>query len=124
MANIKSQIKRNRQNEKRRLRNKSVRAEMRTRTKSAVASAEAGAEDRAVERLAVEFTAFAPGSTDLQLFARDANAAARAGRRRALRTAAQEIKLRLKRSLLYHVIEVQPWSRLPERRYALIDFEP
>jgi nucleotidyltransferase/DNA polymerase involved in DNA repair len=78
----------------------------------------------AVERLAVEFTAFTPGSTDLQLFARDASAAARAGRRRALRTAAQEIKLRLKRSLLYHVIEVQPWSRLPERRYALIDFEP
>jgi len=26
--------------------------------------------------------------------------------------------------LLSHVIEVQPWSRLPERRYALIDFEP
>ena len=45
MANIKSQIKRNRQNEKRRLRNKSVRAEMRTRTKSAVAAAEEGAED-------------------------------------------------------------------------------
>ncbi len=36
VANIKSQIKRNRQNEKRRLRNKSVRAELRTRTKSAV----------------------------------------------------------------------------------------
>ncbi len=45
VANIKSQIKRNRQNEKRRLRNKSVRAEMRTRNKSAVAAAEAGAED-------------------------------------------------------------------------------
>ena len=45
MANIKSQIKRNRQNEKRRLRNKSVRAEMRTRTKSAVTAAEGGAED-------------------------------------------------------------------------------
>ena len=45
MANIKSQIKRNRQNEKRRLRNKSVRAELRTRNKSAVAAAEAGAED-------------------------------------------------------------------------------
>ncbi len=55
MANIQSQIKRNRQNEKRRLRNKSVRAEMRTRTKSAVASAEAGAEDSAeVLRLAVK----------------------------------------------------------------------
>jgi small subunit ribosomal protein S20 len=45
VANIKSQIKRNRQNEKRRLRNKSVRAELRTRNKSAVAAAEAGAED-------------------------------------------------------------------------------
>ena len=45
MANIKSQIKRNRQNEKRRLRNKSVRAEMRTRSKNAVAAAEAGSED-------------------------------------------------------------------------------
>ncbi len=78
----------------------------------------------AVERLAVEFVAFAPGTAELQLFARDAGAAARAGRRRALRVAAQEIKLRLKRSMLYHVIEVQPWSRLPERRYALIDYEP
>jgi len=45
VANIKSQIKRNRQNEKRRLRNKSVRAEMRTRSKSAVAAAENGADD-------------------------------------------------------------------------------
>ena len=78
----------------------------------------------AVERLAVEFTGFAPGTAELQLFARDASAAARAGRRRALRTALQEIKLRLKRTLLYHVIEVQPWSRLLERRYALIDYEP
>ncbi len=45
MANIKSQIKRNRQNEKRRLRNKSVRAEMRTRSKNAVVAAENGGED-------------------------------------------------------------------------------
>ena len=55
MANIKSQIKRNRQNEKRRLRNKSVRAEMRTRSKTAVAAAENGAEDAAeLLRLAVK----------------------------------------------------------------------
>ena len=55
MANIKSQIKRNRQNEKRRLRNKSVRAEMRTRTKNAVGAAETGAEDSAeLLRLAVK----------------------------------------------------------------------
>jgi len=26
--------------------------------------------------------------------------------------------------MLYHVIAVQPWSRIPERRYALIDYEP
>ncbi len=45
MANIKSQIKRNRQNERRRLRNKSVRSEMRTRSKAAVEAAQTGAED-------------------------------------------------------------------------------
>jgi len=78
----------------------------------------------AVERLVVEFTAFTPGTAELQLFARDASAAARAGRRRALQSAAREIALRIRRPMLYHVIEVQPWSRLPERRYALIDYEP
>ncbi|MGH8981283.1 MAG: 30S ribosomal protein S20 [Acidimicrobiales bacterium] len=45
MANIKSQIKRNLQNERRRLRNKSVRSELRTRSKAAVAAAESGRED-------------------------------------------------------------------------------
>ena len=50
MANIRSQIKRNRQNEARRLRNKAVRSELHTRTKSAVSAAETGAED-ADERL-------------------------------------------------------------------------
>ena len=45
MANIKSQIKRNRQNEARRERNKAVRSEMRTRTKRAVQAATTGAED-------------------------------------------------------------------------------
>jgi small subunit ribosomal protein S20 len=45
VANIRSQIKRNRQNERRRLRNKSVRSEMRTRTKKALAAIDAGAED-------------------------------------------------------------------------------
>jgi len=78
----------------------------------------------AVERLVLEFIAFAPGTAELQLFARDAGAAARAGQQRALQSAAREIRMRLPRSCLYHIIEVQPWSRLPERRYALIDFEP
>lgn len=39
MANIKSQMKRNRQNEKRRLRNRAVRSELNTREKAAVAAA-------------------------------------------------------------------------------------
>lgn len=39
VANIKSQMKRNRQNEKRRLRNRAVRSELRTREKAAVAAA-------------------------------------------------------------------------------------
>ncbi|MDH3290355.1 MAG: hypothetical protein OEO20_01105 [Gemmatimonadota bacterium] len=78
----------------------------------------------AVEHLAVEFTSFARGTDELQLFARDASSSARAGRRQALHDAAREIETRFKRPLLSHVVEVQPWSRLPERRYALIDFEP
>jgi len=44
VANIKSQIKRNRQNEKRRIANKGVRSELRTRVKGAIVAAETGAE--------------------------------------------------------------------------------
>lgn len=77
-----------------------------------------------VQHLTVEFTAFVRGTKELQLFARDAAAAARTGQRRALRWAAREIKTRLKQSMLHHIIEVHPWSRIPERRYALIDFDP
>jgi small subunit ribosomal protein S20 len=50
MANIKSQIKRIRTNEARRLRNKAVKAEVRTRTKTAITAAESGA-DNSVEAL-------------------------------------------------------------------------
>ncbi|MDH4169288.1 MAG: 30S ribosomal protein S20 [Acidimicrobiia bacterium] len=45
MANIKSQIKRNRQNEKRRQRNKAARSEMKTRTTAVLAAVEAGDDD-------------------------------------------------------------------------------
>lgn len=55
MANIASQKKRNRQNERRRLRNKAARSEIKTRVKTATAAAEAGAENRAeVLRIAVK----------------------------------------------------------------------
>ncbi len=49
MANIKSQIKRNRQNETRRVRNKAVRSELRSRTKAAIRTAEEGDTDTAAE---------------------------------------------------------------------------
>ena len=42
MANIKGQIKRNRQNEKRRLRNKGIRSEINSRVKTAIKNAESG----------------------------------------------------------------------------------
>ncbi len=45
MANIKSQIKRNRQNEKARTRNLSLRSEVKSRVRRAVEAAAAGAED-------------------------------------------------------------------------------
>ena len=55
MANIKSQIKRNRQNEARRLRNKAVRSEMKTRTKRVLTAAEQGAADlEEMTRLAIK----------------------------------------------------------------------
>jgi len=51
MANIKSQMKRNRQNVKRNLRNKAVRSELKTRTKVALAAAESGDAGTAAEAL-------------------------------------------------------------------------
>jgi len=55
VANIKSQIKRNKQNEKRRLRNKAVRSELKTRTKVATTAAEEGAENAdELARLAIK----------------------------------------------------------------------
>ena len=51
MANIQSQIKRNRQNEARRTRNKAIRSELKTREKNAVDAAEAGETDRATDLL-------------------------------------------------------------------------
>lgn len=51
MANIKSQIKRNRQNVSRNERNKAVRSELKTRAKQAVDAAESGDAAKAEEML-------------------------------------------------------------------------
>ena len=45
MANIKSQIKRNKQNDKRHERNKAIRSELKTRVRTATDAAQAGADD-------------------------------------------------------------------------------
>ena len=45
MANIKSQIKRNRSNERRRLHNQGVRSELKTRVKTATTALETGSDD-------------------------------------------------------------------------------
>jgi small subunit ribosomal protein S20 len=45
VANIKSQIKRNKQNAARHERNKAVRSELKTRVKNAISAAEAGGDD-------------------------------------------------------------------------------
>ncbi len=54
MANIKSQIKRNKQNETRRLRNKAVKSEIKTRVKSAVTLAAAGTPDADATKMAIK----------------------------------------------------------------------
>ena len=54
MANIKSQIKRNRQNEKRRARNKAIRSEVNSRVKSTLKSAESGQSDEEALRIAIK----------------------------------------------------------------------
>ncbi|MGH8937567.1 MAG: 30S ribosomal protein S20 [Acidimicrobiia bacterium] len=51
MANIRSQIKRNRQNEDRRVRRKGVRSAIRTRSQNALVAARGGDRDKAMELL-------------------------------------------------------------------------
>ena len=87
---------------------------------------------RAVEALTVELFRFGPPSSQTGLFDRkDAAGRAEQGRDLAdgavphsLRDAVRELKLRLGHSPLYRVVEVDPLSRIPERRHALLSFDP
>jgi nucleotidyltransferase/DNA polymerase involved in DNA repair len=87
---------------------------------------------RAVEGLSLEFFEFGPPTAQATLFDRkedggrdcrslDMEGGVVPGR---LREAVRELKLRLGYSPLYRVVEVDPWSRIPERRHALLSFEP
>lgn len=45
-------------------------------------------------------------------------------RDRPLIEAARQLKQRYGESPLAHIVEVEPWSRIPERRFALISYDP
>ncbi|MBW3534403.1 MAG: DNA polymerase Y family protein [Gemmatimonadetes bacterium] len=87
---------------------------------------------RAVEALALELTRFGPPTNQAELFDRRSESGrAQAGRELtdgevppSLREAVKELKLRMGHSPLYRVVEVDPWSRIPERRHALLTFDP
>jgi protein ImuB len=81
---------------------------------------------RALDTFFVEAFEFGAPAVQTTLFDRR-EAGAREGNARmddALREAVRELKLRLGYSPLYRVVEVDPWSRIPERRHALLTLEP
>jgi nucleotidyltransferase/DNA polymerase involved in DNA repair len=50
--------------------------------------------------------------------------AAKGKRRAQLEEALRQLRARFGQSPVYHIVEVEPWSRIPERRLALIDYDP
>jgi nucleotidyltransferase/DNA polymerase involved in DNA repair len=87
---------------------------------------------RAVEALSVEFFEFGAPSIQNDLFGRSESSGREEHGRpltegavpQALREAVQELKLKIGYSPLYRVVEIDPWSRIPERRHALLNFDP
>ncbi len=87
---------------------------------------------RALESLFVEFFEFGTPALQTLLFerreegarARHADVPSAGEISRALGEAVRELELKLGHSPLYRVVEVDPWSRIPERRHALLPVEP
>ncbi len=87
---------------------------------------------KAVETLLFELTHFGAPSTQTNLFDRKEESDRAIGGHKfnqgevppSVRDAVRELKLRLGHSPLYRVVEVDPWSRIPERRHALMSFDP
>ena len=87
---------------------------------------------KAVETLLLELTSFGAPSAQTALFDRKIESGRPAGGfdftdgevPAMLKDAVRELKLRLGHSPLYRVVEVDPWSRIPERRHALLSFDP
>jgi len=86
---------------------------------------------RSVESLFVEFFDFGPPALQSDLFQRqeEGGRAAEGGSLAAgrisdaLGEAVRELTLKLGYSPLYRVVEIDPWSRIPERRHALLGVE-
>lgn len=86
---------------------------------------------RAVESLSLEFFRFGPPSAQTDLFEPKRDAKRRFGGLETtegtllppVREAARTLKLRLGRGVLYRILELQPVSRIPERRHALLELE-
>jgi nucleotidyltransferase/DNA polymerase involved in DNA repair len=87
---------------------------------------------RAVETLVLELHQFGPAGHQTNLFDRKESAGRSSDANRLeqgeipphLKKAVRELRLRLGHSPLYRVVEVDPWSRIPERRHALMRFDP
>jgi nucleotidyltransferase/DNA polymerase involved in DNA repair len=87
---------------------------------------------KAVETLLLELTSFGAPSVQIGLFDRKTESGRAAEGYDfnqgevpvTLRDAIRELNLRLGHSPLYRVVEVDPWSRIPERRHALLSFDP
>ena len=85
-----------------------------------------------METLILEFFQFGPPTSQVDIFDRKEEGGREAAGREltqgevpfALREAVKELKLKLGYSPLYRVVEVDPWSRIPERRHALLHFDP
>ena len=80
---------------------------------------EATLPSRPVEELSVELS----GLTE-ETGKQEGLFAAKGHRRAQLEEALRQLKARFGQSPVYHIVEVEPWSRIPERRLALIDYDP
>jgi len=87
---------------------------------------------RAMESLILELVDFGAPASQADLFDRQEKTAREAGGHTLsegnvpdpLKEAVRELKLRLGHSPLYRVVEMDPFSRIPERRHALLHFDP
>ena len=87
---------------------------------------------RAVESMVVELFKFGPATSQPGFFDRKQEGGRESGGLaleeellpHSLKEAVKELTLKLGFSPLFRVVEMDPWSRIPERRYALLNFEP